>query len=331
MILAILAGCLTLTAGILLFELSGNRKETPPQYVFTYAENQGWDYPTTQGAYYFSELVQERTEGRIKVLIQPGGVMGTENAVVEQIKFGGIDFTRVSLSTLANEMPRLNILQMPYLYESSDHMWRVLDGALGDEFLASFSGTNMVALSWYDAGVRSFYNSERPITCPEDMKGMSIRVQDSDLMVDMVEALGAEAVVADYGQVYSGLETGAYDGAENNWPSYVSMEHYMVAKYFTLDEHTRVPELQLCSQVTWDKLSEEDRQIMSECARESAVYERRLWREWEAHMWKTVTAKDIEITVLTAEEKEAFSQAVRSVYETYCAGDMDIIEAIKEQ
>jgi tripartite ATP-independent transporter DctP family solute receptor len=303
-------------------------KEQVPEFVFTYAENQPADYPTTLGGYKFAELVEERTDGRIQIIVQAEGELGDEKSVIQQIQFGGIDFSRVSLSTLSEIIPKLNVLQMPYLYTDSKHMWKVLEGKIGDDFLNSFDGSDMVALSWYDAGARNFYNTKRSINSLEDMKGLKIRVQESDLMIHMVEALGATAVPIAYGDVYTNLETGIIDGAENNWPSYESSSHYEVAKYYTIDEHTRVPEVQLCSQSTWDKLMPKDQEIIRSCAEESAVYERALWVEREKQSEKIVTENGVEVVVLSAKEKERFREAVTGVYEEFCGEYMDIIDEI---
>ena len=208
----ILSGC----AGV----FQGKEKETEPDFVLTYAENQAEDYPTTQGADKFAELVKEKTEGKVEILVNAGGSLGDEKSVIEQLQFGGIDFARVSISTVAEYIPKLNVLQMPYLYTGADHMWKVLEGPIGDDFLNSFDGSGLIALSWYDAGARSFYNSIKPIEKLEDIKGMTIRVQESELMSDTVRALGAVPVPMIYGEVYSGLQTGKVDGAENNWPSF---------------------------------------------------------------------------------------------------------------
>ena len=199
------------------------------------------------------------------------------------------------------------MLQMPYLYTDSDHMWRVLDGEIGDAFLESVSADDVIGLSWYDAGARNFYNSVQPITCLEDLKGMRIRVQESDLAVDMVEALGATAIPIAYGDVYASLERQVVDGAENNWPSYEAMRHYEVAKYYTVDEHSRVPEMQICSAYTWQKLSPEDREIILECARESALYEREVWTQREEQSRSIAIENGTKVVELSAEEKKEYT------------------------
>ncbi|MFR5601397.1 MAG: TRAP transporter substrate-binding protein [Lachnospiraceae bacterium] len=302
-----------------------------PEFVFTYAENQAEDYPTTQGAYKFAELVQERTGGRILIQVDAGGSLGDERSVIEQLQFGGIDFTRVSLSPLAEFVPKLNVLQMPYLYTGPDHMWKVLDGEIGEDFLNSFDDSGLVALSWYYAGSRNFYNNQKPIERLEDMKGMRIRVQESTVMERMMEILGAEAVPMTFGEVYSALQTGEIDGAENNWPSYESMNHYEVAKYYTVDEHARVPELQLVSSATWEKLSPEDQEIIRACAKESAEYERKLWDERERKSEQIVRDAGCQVVELSHAEKERFRKAVTPLYEEFCRDYVDIIDAIVAQ
>ena len=202
-------------------------------------------------------------------------------------------------------------------------MWKVLDGNIGDSVLEAFGDSKLVPLSWYDAGARSFYSSVRPIKTLEDMKGLRIRVQESGLMKDTIEALGAVAVPMSFDKVYSSLQVGEIDGAENNWPSYESTRHYEVARYYTTDEHTRVPELQLVSRSTWDKLPEEYQDIIRQCARESALYERELWKEREGLSEQRIRSAGCIITELSPEEKERFRETVMPMYEKYCAEYMD--------
>lgn len=306
----------------------GKADSNIPEFVLTYAENQAEDYPTTQGAYKFAELVKERTQGKVEILINAGGSLGDEKTVIEQMQFGGVDFARVSLSPLAEYVPKLNVLQMPYLYTGPDHMWTVLEGQIGDDFLGSFENSSLVPLSWYDAGARNFYTTGKPIERLEDMKGLNIRVQESGLMEDTIEALGAVPVPMAFGEVYSALQTGDIDGAENNWPSYESTRHYEVSRYYTIDEHTRVPELQLIAQSTWDKLPSEYQEVIRQCAEESARYERRLWKEREATSEKKIRQAGCVVIELDPREKARFQEAVMPMYEKYCADYVDIIDAI---
>lgn len=297
--------------------------------VLCYAENQTPDYPTTQAAQKFADLVKEKTNGRITVEVYDSGQLGDEKSVIEQVQFGGIDMSRVSLTPLSEFSKDLMALQMPYLYRDGDHMWKVLDGEIGDKLLKSTENDGIVGLSWYDAGARNFYNNKHEVKSLDDMKGLKIRVQESSLMMDMVKALGANPTPMAYGEVYSALQTNVIDGAENNWPSYESTSHYEVAKYITVDEHSRVPEMQIISKQTMDKLSPEDQQIIRECAKESAKYERQLWAEREKQSKEKVKAGGAIITELSAEAREAFVKAVQPLYDQYGADYKDIIEQIR--
>lgn len=290
-----------------------------PELLLRYAENQPADYPTTQAAMAFAELVAQRTDGRVKILVYSDGELGSEPSVVQQMQFGGIDFSRVSLSELANIVPGLSILQLPYLYKDAAQMWRVLDGPIGNEFLLALDAAGLVGLSWFDAGVRSFYTRQK-VTCLEDLRGMTLRVQQSGLMSDMIEALGAVPVQAAYSQVYAALHNAEIDGAENNWPSYEAMGHYEVAPYVLLDEHSRVPEIQLASPAAMEKLAALDPaypDLVRQCARESAEVERRLWAEQEAESEQNMRQSGIVVTELSPEEKQRFRAAVQPLYDRF--------------
>lgn len=300
-----------------------------PEFIFRYADNQPEDYPTTVAAKKFAELVFERTNGRIKIEVYGGAQLGDEKSVIEQLQFGGIDFARVSTSPLAEFSPSLNVLQMPYLYRDEAHMWAVLDGQIGQDFLDSLDDAGFIGLSWYSSGSRNFYNSVRPITKLEDLAGLKIRVQQSELMMSMVTALGANPTPMAYAEVYGGLQTGVIDGAENNWPSYQTTSHYEVAKYYVLDGHTRVPEPQLMSKVTANKLSAEDIAIIKECAQESALYQRELWTAQEAASEKIVRDAGNVITELSPEELARFVEACQPLYKQFCSNYMGIIADIK--
>ena len=289
------------------------------ELILRYAENQPEDYPTTQAALAFADLVAQRTDGRVKVLVYSGGELGAEQSVIQQMQFGGIDFSRVSLSQLAEYEPALSVLQLPYLYTDADQMWRVLDGTIGDEFLSTLESLELTGLSWFDAGVRSIYTRQK-VTGLADLQGLTIRVQESDMMSEMITDLGATPVKVVYSKVYAALHNGEIDGAENNWPSYEAMGHYEVAPYFLKDEHTRVPEVQLASPAVMEKLAALDErypEIIRLCARESAKVERRLWAQQEAESESDLRAAGIEVTELDEEEKARFRAAVQPMYDRF--------------
>lgn len=322
---------LVLVCLIVLFCLTGcgTAEETVPEFVLTYADNQPDNYPTTLGAQRFAELVEEQTAGKVLIDLKFNGVYGTEQEVYEQMQFGGIDFARLSIAAIADEMPKLNVLQVPFLYHDAEHMWRVLDGEIGDAFLADFSEINLVGLSWYDGGARCFYTDSQPIRTPEDMRGLTVRVQDSQIVLDMVSLLGAVPVNFSYSDVYYAFETGKIDVAENNWPAYHIMEHYRIAKYFTVDEHSRIPEIQLASGKTWATLPEKYREIILQCAKESALYERELWIEQEAASRNAVLELGCKEIILTEEALAEFREIVQPLYEVYCGDYMDLVWQIQ--
>ena len=305
--------------------------QTTPDYVLTYADNQPAGYPTTQGAQYFADLVQQQTGGKVVIQVKANGEYGSEQQVWEQLAIGGVDFARVSLSAATDDLPRLNVLLLPYLYRNADHMWRVLDGSIGAEFLQDFTAQGRVGLSWYDAGARSFY-ARQPVRSLNDLQGKTIRVQDSQIVIDMIRLLGAVPETTAYSDVYSAFETGQIDAAENNWPAYYSMEHYKVARYYMADEHSRVPEVQLASPAVMEKLAALDErypEIIRLCARESAKVERRLWAQQEAESESDLRAAGIEVTELDEEEKARFRAAVQPMYDRF-ARQGELIARIRQ-
>ena len=306
--------------------------ENVPLLILRYADNQPKDYPTTKAAEYFARLVEERTHGKICVRLYCNGELGDEIQVFEQVQFGGIDMARISVGTLAESYPGFGVLQLPFLYDDAEHMWRVLDGPIGEKFLISTRRAEVIGLSWFDAGARSFY-TRRPVDGLEDLRGMSIRVMESSVMGRMVELLGAVPVQIPYNDVYSAMQTAKIDGAENNLPSYAFTGHYQAAPYYLLDEHSRLPEMQIMSTVALDKIAEIDEDyvtIIRQCARECAAYERELWKQEEAESEKLVRDYGCTLTTLTGTQLEEFRRAVLPMYEEYSEEDQTLIQQIRD-
>lgn len=303
--------------------------DVTPEFVLTYAENQTEDYPTTQAAYRFAQLVNIRTEGRIQIRVYADAELGDELSTIEQMRIGGIDLTRVSLSLLTDYNEESIALMMPYIYRGSSHMWDVLSSDIGDRIKEGFSGSGFTPLAWYDAGVRNLY-FRTPVQNMDDMQGLRIRVQSSAIMEDMIRQFGAIPVPTDYESVYSSLELENVDGAENSWSSYDAMAHNEVASYFMLDEHMRIPEMQLISDITVSLLSDADMEIIRQCAEEAAGYECYLWDIYVQKAELRAVADGTTIVTLTDEERQAFQDAVEPLYEEYCGDFLDLIEAIRE-
>ena len=280
--------------------------------VLRLAETHAQDYPTTKGDYEFARLVKERSGGRIEIQVYPGSQLCHETAVIQQVQFGAIDLTRVSISPLASFVPKLDAFQMPYVYRDEEHMWKVLKGQIGNDLLKSLEPFGFIGLGWFESGSRSFYNSKRAIKTPADLKGLKIRVQESELMMGLVSSFGAVPTPMPFGEVYSALQTGVVDGAENNWPSYFSTSHYEVAKYFTLDEHTRVPEIIIGSKISLGRLSKADQELIRKAAADAVDFQRKAWADYEKVSIDKVTAAGSQITKIT--DKGPWQDAVKAMY-----------------
>lgn len=321
-----------LLAALLLALCACGRESAPaPALLFRYADNQPQDYPTTKAAEYFAQLVEERSGGQIRIRVFADAALGDEIGVFKQMQFGGIDFARASVGTLAGFVPEMAILQLPYLFEDAEHMWRVLDGAIGGELLAAIESADVIGLSWFDAGARNIY-TRVPVSTLDDLEGLTIRVQESDLMSRMIRLWGASPVQMPYGEVYSALQTGRIDGAENNWPSYEATGHYEAAPYYLLQAHCRLPEAMLVSRVTLDKLRTLDPdygELLLACARKAALYERELWLERERASEALVRAQGCVVTEPDAEELSRFRAAVQPMYEGFSEPMQQLIERIR--
>lgn len=303
--------------------------DVTPEFVLTYAENQTEDYPTTQAGYRFAQLVNIRSEGRIQIRLYADSALGDESGMVAQLRMGGIDFARVSLVVIRDSNEESTALMMPYIYRDADHMWAVLNSEIGDRVMAGFTDCGFTPLSWFDAGVRNLY-FRNPVHNLEELQGLRIRVQPFALMEDMIREFGAVAVPTEYEEVYSSLELENVDGAENNWSSYDAMAHNEIARYYMTDEHMRMPEMQLISDVTVSQLTDADMAIIRESAADAAGYERHLWRIYEERAEQGAIAEGTTVITLTDDECQAFVDAVQPLYDKYCADYMDIVRQIQE-
>jgi tripartite ATP-independent transporter DctP family solute receptor len=281
--------------------------------VLRLADNQPIGYPTVVGDNKFAELVSEYTDGRIKVEVYPQAQLGDEKSCIEQVQFGGIDFTRVSVSPLASFNKELDCLQMPYLYRDETHLWKVLDGEIGQHFLDSMEDSGLVGLCFFDSGARSFYTTKKPIKSVADMKGLKIRVQESDLMMGLVSSLGAVPTPMSYGDVYSALQTGVIDGAENNWPSYDTSSHFEVAPFYSIDQHTRVPEMLIASSISLEKLSAADVALIKKAAKDSEKTQIKAWADFAEKSEAKVRAAGC--TISEIDSQSAFAAAMQPLYE----------------
>jgi tripartite ATP-independent transporter DctP family solute receptor len=271
-------------------------------------------YPTVDAVKYFGELVKERTAGRYSVEVYHSAQLGQEADTIEQVRSGVIDLNRVSMAPWNSLVPLTMIPSLPYLFTSPDHARKVMASEIGDEIAAGFEQHGVVVIAFYDGGARSFYNAKKPINAIGDLAGLKFRVIQSDVFVDMVGALGATATPMPYGEVYSSIETGVIDGAENNFPSYESAKHFEVAKNFSLDEHTIVPEVFVMSKMAWDQLSDEDMAIFKQAGKESMEKQ---WELWDARVAESRKIVEDAGSQITTPDKQPFIDAMKPVYEKY--------------
>jgi tripartite ATP-independent transporter DctP family solute receptor len=298
---------------------------------FRAADTQAENYPTVQALAYMDRLVTERTGGRHRIRIFHSRQLGEEKETIEQTRVGAIDLNRTNVAPLGSFIPEANVLALPFLFRSIEHLHKILDGPVGDEILKSFEPHGFVGLTFYDSGARSLYNAVRPVRTIADLKGLRIRVQQSEVMVDMIRALGAEPIELPYGQVLTGLSTKLIDGAENNWPSYVSTDHYSAARYYTLTEHTMGPEVLVMSQRAWESLSAEEQAIFRQAARESGRFMREQWKAWEERA--RAQAEKAGNVVVGDFDKQPFQAAMAGVYDKALAGKPELrglVERIRQ-
>ena len=293
--------------------------------VLRLANSHNAEHITSQACQMFADLVNEKTDGRITIECHFAGELGDERSTIEQCQFGGLDFTRVSSGASAEFAPLMNALQMPYEYTSVDHLFEVLDGEIGQEVFETFKDNNLVGITYLHPGSRNFFNSKKEIHTPADLAGMKIRVSESDLMLTLMDSLGAAGVGLPFNDTYSSIQTGVVDGAENNMTSYIEMSFWEVAPYWTYDGHSYMPDMILASKQTMDKLSAEDQQIIFDCAKEAEVWHRYAWEASEAKNAKIAEEKGCTLTTLTDEEVKLFQDAVAPMYDSFLNADQKAI------
>jgi len=271
-------------------------------------------YPTVEAVKYFGQLIEERTAGRYKVEVYHSAQLGQEADTIEQVRSGVIDLNRVSMGPWNGLVPETQVPSLPYVFRSPAHMRAVMLGDIGADIAKGFEQHGVVVLTYYDGGSRSFYTSKKPIETPADLAGMKLRVMQSDIFVDMVAALGGTATPMPYGEVYSAIQTGVVDGAENNFPSYDTAGHFEVAKNYSLDEHLIVPEVFVMSKAAWDKLTPEDQAIFKQAAIDSSA---RQFELWDAQVAASRAKVEAAGSTINTPDKQPFMDAMKPVYDKY--------------
>ena len=287
-------------------------------------------YPTVAAVENLGKKLETATNGRLSVQMYAAMQLGGEKEAIEQAQIGAIQLARVSVGTLGPVIGDLNVLNLPFLFRNTAHMQKVMDGEIGTELLDKVTNdpkAGLVALCWMDAGARNLYNTKKPIKTIADLKGMKIRVIGNPMFVDMMNALGGNGVAMGYDQVFSALQTGVVDGAENNLPSYVFDNHYQVAKYYTLTQHLIVPEILVLSRKAWDGMSKDDQDLMRKVGREAQFEERDFWNKYETAALDKAKAAGNQI--IDVDDKAPFQDAVKPVWDKYGPKFADTIKRIQ--
>lgn len=284
-------------------------------------------HPVHKGILEFQKALEIKSKGTLKVKIFPDGQLGSEREVLELLQIGSVAATKVSAATLSNFVPEYHVLGIPYLFRDKAHQFNVLEGVIGKSILEKGSKYWLRGLCYYDAGSRSFYTSNKAIRTPEDLKGLKIRVMNNQMAINMVNSMGGSATPLAYGELYTAIQQGVVDGAENNPPSFVSSNHYEISKYYTLDQHSSVPDVLLIGTKYWNKLSEEEKVLVQEAADESSQAQKVFWNESVEESMKVAKEHGVEVII---PEKSLFAEKSKSVVEEFVKEFPEMAGIVKE-
>jgi tripartite ATP-independent transporter DctP family solute receptor len=289
-------------------------------------------YPTVVAVEDLGKKLEKATNGRLSVAMYPAMQLGGEKEAIEQAQVGAIAFARVSVGALGPVVDDLNVFNLPYVFRNTEHMQHVIDGPIGQDLLdkVTNSGKGLVGLAWMDAGARNFYSTKKPIKTMADLKGMKVRVMGNPMFVDMANSMGGNGIAMGYDQVFTALQTGVVDGAENNPPSFVFDNHYQAAKFYTVDEHLIVPEMVVFSKKIWDGLSKDEQALLVKFGKEAQQEERKLWATYEKQAMDKAKAAGIEIIQVSDADKKIFQAAVKPVWDKYGPKYAETVKRIQE-
>ena len=308
----------------------GGPASAQSEMVLKSADVHPFGYPTVEAVKWMGEQLDQRTDGRLSVEIYPSMQLGGEKEMIEQAQVGALAMARVSVGPMGPLVPELNVFNLPYLFRDGAHMEAVIDGPIGDELLQKVTDhptAGLVGLCWMNAGTRNVYNSKHPVRSMADLQGLKIRMMGNPIFVDTMNAMGGNGVSMGFDQLINGLQTGVVDGAENNYPTYSSGQHYRYAKYYSRTEHLMIPEILVFSKRQWEQLSKEDQDLIMSLAKEAQQRQRELWYEMEEKALADMKANGVE--VIEVEDKEALRDAVRPVWDKHGAQYAELIERIQ--
>ena len=275
-------------------------------------------YPTVEAIQRMGKKLEAATNGRISIQMYPSMQLGGEKEMIEQAQVGALQIARISVGAMGPVVDELNVFNMPFIFRDEQHMRKVIDGPIGRELLEKISSnpnSRLIALGWMDAGTRNVY-SNKPVTKPADLKGMKVRMMGNPIFVETMNAMGGNGVAMGFNELYSAMQTGVVDGAENNEPTVLAQNHYQVAKVYSLTGHLIIPEMFVFSKVSWDKLGKDDQALIHKLSREAQMEQRQLWDEKTAKATEELKAKGVQFV---SADKQAFFKATQPVRDKYGA------------
>lgn len=287
----------------------------------------GVTHPVHEAMVYMAEKISEKSQGKIIVKVYPNQQLGTERELVELLQIGSLGMTKVSSATLESFAPAMQVLSMPYLFKDDEHRDEILKGPIGKKLLLESEKYWLRGLCYYDAGKRSFYSKTKPIESPEDLKGLKIRVLESNMATNMIKSFGGSPTPISYGELYTALQQGIVDAAENNPPSLYTSRHYEVCKFYSINEHTAIPDVVVISTKVWDSLDEEEKKWIQEAADESSEYQYKLWA---ASVELSLREMEKAGVTITYPDQSGFRQAVEVMYDNFKASQPELYAIIEE-
>jgi tripartite ATP-independent transporter DctP family solute receptor len=288
-------------------------------------------YPTVEAVLAMGKQLETATGGRLSVQMYPSMQLGGEKEMIEQAQVGALAIARISVGPMGPLVPELNVFNLPFMFRDDAHMEKVIDGPIGDELLKKLSDhptAGLIGLCWMNAGTRHVYNSKKPVKSIDDLKGLKIRMMGNPVFVDTMNALGGNGVPMGFDQLVNAMQTGVVDGAENNYPSYATGQHFRYAKYYSLTGHLMIPEILVFSKRTWSTLSKEDQALIMKLAKQTQQDERKLWYAMEEKSVKQIQEAGVEITKI--DDKKPFQEAVKPVWEKYGKQHAELIQRIQD-
>ncbi|GJM30658.1 MAG: C4-dicarboxylate ABC transporter substrate-binding protein [Cyclobacteriaceae bacterium] len=299
---------------VIFLVLSLGSCQTHRKKVITLAHGLDQQHSVHKAMLKLGEVLYQKSGGTMEVRVYPSQQLGAERELLELLQLGSVDITKVSAAVMENFVPEYGVFSVPYVFMGKEHAFTVLDGDVGRRILESGRKVKLHGLGYYDSGSRSFYTKSTPIEDPSDLEGLKIRVQESVTAMAMVEAIGGAPTPIAFGELYTALQAGVVDGAENNPPSFYLTRHYEVCRYYSINEHSRIPDVLLMSTHTWDRLNDQQRAWLEEAVKESVDFQRLLWQQSEQEALDAV--KEHGVTV-NYPDKEKFEEKVKDLKDSF--------------